>query len=63
LGYQLASLIAGWPTPLIATSLLATFHSGYAISIYIAACAIVGLSSAAFMPDYTGRDISTEYDD
>jgi metabolite-proton symporter len=63
LGYQLASLIAGGPAPLIATSLLATFHSGYAISIYIAACAIVGLSSAAFMPDYTGRDISTEYDD
>ena len=63
LGYQLASVIAGGPAPLIATALLATFHSGYAISIYIAACAIVGLSSAAFMPDYTGRDVSTEYDD
>ena len=63
LGYQLASVIAGGPAPLIATALLAKFHSGYAISIYIAACAAVGLSSAAFMPDYTGKDISMEYDD
>ena len=29
----------------------------------IAACAVVSLVSAAFMPDYTGRDISMEYDD
>jgi metabolite-proton symporter len=41
LGYQLASVIAGGPAPLIATALFATFHSGYAISIYIAACAVV----------------------
>src|SRR6201985_3803507 len=38
LGYQLASVIAGGPAPLIATALFASFHSGYAISIYIAAC-------------------------
>jgi MFS family permease len=63
LGYQLASVIAGGPAPLIATALLATYHSSYAISIYIAACAAVGLASAAFMPDYTGKDISMEYDD
>jgi MFS family permease len=63
LGYQLASVIAGGPAPIIATALLATFHSGYAVSIYIAACAVVSLVSAAFMPDYTGRDISMEYDD
>src|ERR1700730_9774211 len=62
LGYQLASVIAGGPAPLIATALFATYHSGYAISVYIAACAAVGLASAAFMPDYTGKDISMEYD-
>jgi MFS family permease len=62
LGYQLASVIAGGPAPLIATALLATYHSGYAVSIYIAACALVSLVSAAFMPDFTGRDISMEYD-
>jgi metabolite-proton symporter len=63
LGYQLASIIAGGPAPLIATALFAAYHSGYAIAIYIAACAVVSLISAAMMPDYTGRDISTEYDD
>jgi len=63
LGYQLASVIAGGPAPLIATALFAAYHSGYAISIYIAACALVSLVSAALMPDYTGQDISAEYDD
>jgi metabolite-proton symporter len=63
LGYQLASIIAGGPAPLIATALFASYHTGYAISIYIAACAVVSLVAAAMMPDYTGRDISYEYDD
>jgi metabolite-proton symporter len=63
LGYQLASVIAGGPAPLIATALFAAFQTGYAISIYIAFCAVVSLAAAAFMPDYTGKDISMEYDD
>ena len=32
------------------------------IAIYIAACAVVSLVSARMMPDYTGKDISAEYD-
>jgi metabolite-proton symporter len=62
LGYQLASIIAGGPAPLIATALFAAYHTGYAIAIYIAACAVVSLVSAALMPDYTGKDISAEYE-
>jgi MFS family permease len=62
LGYQLASIIAGGPSPLIATWLLATYHTGYAIAIFIAGCAVISLVAASFMPDYTGKDISTEYD-
>jgi metabolite-proton symporter len=62
LGYQLASIIAGGPAPLIATALFAAYHTGYAIAIYIAGCAVVSLVSAAMMPDYTGKDISAEYD-
>jgi hypothetical protein len=38
------------------------YHPGYAISIYIAVRTVVGLISAAFMPDYTGNAISMEYD-
>jgi MFS family permease len=63
LGYQLASVIAGGPAPLIATALFAAFNTGYAIAIYIAVCAVISLISAAMMPDYTGQDISMEYDD
>ena len=62
LGYQLASVIAGGPAPLIATALYATYQTGYAIAIYIAACAVVSLVSAGLMPDYTGQDISAEYE-
>jgi hypothetical protein len=62
LGYQLASVIAGGPAPLIATALFATYKSGFAISIYIAICAVISLVSAAMMPDYTGKDVSKEYD-
>jgi len=63
LGYQLASVIAGGPAPLIATALFAAYHSGYAIAVYIALCAVVSLVSAALMPDYTGKDIGMEYDE
>jgi len=62
LGYQLASVIAGGPAPLIATALFAAYHTGYAIAIYIALCAVISLISTAMMPDYTGKDISAEYD-
>jgi metabolite-proton symporter len=62
LGYQLASIIAGGPAPLIATALFAHYQTGYAIAIYIAACAVISAVAAAFMPDYTGQDISAEYD-
>ena len=62
LGYQLASIIAGGPAPLIATALIAEYHTGYAVAFYIAACAVISLISTAMMPDYTGQDISAEYD-
>jgi metabolite-proton symporter len=61
LGYQLASIIAGGPAPLIATWLYGTFHSSLAIAIYIAICAVITLAATALMTDYTGRDISGEY--
>jgi hypothetical protein len=63
LGYQLASIIAGGPAPIIATALFAAYHSGYAIAIFIAVYSVISLISAAFMPDYTGQDISMEYDE
>ncbi|MBV8736208.1 MAG: MHS family MFS transporter [Alphaproteobacteria bacterium] len=61
LGYQLASVIAGGPAPFIATALFAAFHSSLPIAIYIALCAVIGLVSTALLTDYTGKDISAEY--
>lgn len=60
LGYQLASIIAGGPAPIIATWLFAAFNTGYAIAVYIALCAVISLVATALMPDYTGKDISAE---
>jgi MFS family permease len=62
LGYQLASIIAGGPSPFIATALFATFHSSLPIAIYIAICAIIGLVSTALLTDYTNKEISAEYE-
>lgn len=63
LGYQLASVIAGGPAPLIATALFAYYHSGYAIAGYILVCALLSLIAASQMGDHTNKDISQEYDD
>jgi MFS family permease len=61
LGYQLASIIAGGPAPLIATWLYGTYHSSFPIAVYIAICAVITLIATALMTDYTGKDISGEY--
>ncbi|MGV2290113.1 MFS transporter [Trinickia sp. YCB016] len=63
LGYQLASVIAGGPAPLIATALFAYYHSGYAVACYVLACAVLSLISASMMGDHTNQDISREYDE
>jgi metabolite-proton symporter len=61
IGYQLASVIAGGPAPLIATALFASYHSWVAISVYITICSVISVVSAAMLTDYTGKDISAEY--
>jgi metabolite-proton symporter len=62
LGYQLASIIAGGPAPLIAAWLFSQTHSGYIIALYILACAVISIIATTFLKDYTGKDISAEYD-
>jgi MFS family permease len=61
LGYQLASVIAGGPAPLIAAALFAKYKSGYAIAAYILVCSIISLIATARLKDYTNKDISREY--
>ena len=57
LGYQLASIIAGGPAPLIAAWLFGTFQTPYAIAWYIAACAVLSIAATALMTDFTGKNI------
>ena len=56
LGYQLASLIAGGPAPLIAAALFASYHSGVPIAVFITLCAVISVVAAALLKDYTNQD-------
>src|SRR3989442_5917622 len=60
LGYQLSSLIAGGPAPLIASSLMSRYHSATPIALFIAGCAIITLLATAMLKDNTNKDISED---
>jgi MFS family permease len=71
LGYQLASVIAGGPAPLIATTLLVgpkflgigAYKTSLAIAIYILACAVISFIAVSMVKDRSKQDISVEYDE
>jgi len=63
IGYQLASVFAGGPAPLIATALYGAYKTGFAIAGYIALCCIISLIAAALMRERAKTDISIEYDE
>lgn len=58
LGYQLSSLIAGGPAPLIASFLLRRYRSATPIAIFILGCSLLTLVSTAMLQDKTNKDIS-----
>jgi MFS family permease len=60
LGYQLSSVIAGGPAPLVATWLLGTYRSGTAIAVFILFCAIVSLLATWRLTDYTNRELTAD---
>ncbi|HTH35796.1 MAG TPA: MFS transporter [Xanthobacteraceae bacterium] len=62
ISYQLASITAGGPAPLIATALFAAYKSSTPIAIYILITAIISIVATCFLKDYTGKDVSAEYD-
>jgi metabolite-proton symporter len=57
LGYQLASLIAGGPAPLLAAWMLPNF-GWQAISVYIIACVVLTLTAVILLPDRSKADLS-----
>jgi MFS family permease len=60
IGFQLASVFAGGPAPLIATGLLAATSSGYVIALYIFGCAIVSVTATAALPSSRSRDFARD---
>ncbi|MGI8415192.1 MAG: MFS transporter [Nakamurella sp.] len=60
LGYQLSSVIAGGPAALIATWLIHTFGTGYAVSIYILISALITIAACMAMKEYSGSDIAND---
>ena len=71
LGYQLASVIAGGPAPLIAATLFAgpkffgigAYKTSLAIAFYILVCAVISFIAAATVKERSKQDISVEYDE
>jgi len=59
LGYQLASVIAGGPAPLIAEAILGKTGSSTWISVYIIGCAVVSLIALVLLPKRRAADEST----
>jgi MFS family permease len=59
IGYQLASLIAGGPAPLLATWLLHDY-GWWAISATMVLAAILTLTATALLPDHSHTDIADE---
>ena len=61
LGYQLTSIIAGGPAPLIATALFAQYNTGYAVAFYLLACTVVSIIATLLIKDRTNTNIDDEY--
>ena len=60
LGYQLASVVAGGPAALVATYLIHTFGTGYAVSAYILVASLITLGACAALKDYSRSDIADD---
>jgi MFS family permease len=54
LGYQLASLTAGGPAPIVAVYLYRTFQTSTAIAVYVAVTALISLVSVWLLRDREG---------
>ena len=61
MGYQLASVVAGGPAPLLATYLLHTFNSTLPIALYIVFGAVVGTIATALLPEPQRATVEREF--
>jgi MFS family permease len=52
---QLGSVLPGGLAPLVAVALVARYHSGYAIAVFLALCGLVGIFAITRLKDYAGK--------
>ncbi|MFF5991175.1 MFS transporter [Prauserella flavalba] len=57
IGYQLASVVAGGPAPLIAALLVSTFASGYAVAAYMVLGALIAAFALRLMKDRSDQQL------
>ena len=55
LGYQLASITAGGPAPIVATLLFREYGTSMAIATYIAICSVISLVCVFLLPEGAGE--------
>jgi MFS family permease len=60
LAYQLTSVIGGGPAPLVATWLLATTGSAYAVAAVVVLWSVITLVAISFVTDHSGSDIDDD---
>ncbi len=60
LGYQLASITAGGPAPLVALWLFQRYQTSSAVAAYMSACAIVSLIALWLLPDRSSRELDAD---
>jgi MFS family permease len=60
LGYQLASITAGGPAPIVALWLFQRYHTSTAVAVYMAASAVVSLIALWLLPDRSARELDAD---
>ncbi|MDQ4085188.1 MAG: MHS family MFS transporter [Actinomycetota bacterium] len=60
IGYQMSSVFAGGPAPLVATVLMEEFGTAYAIAAFILFSCVVSLIAVILLPDRSRSDITDD---
>jgi metabolite-proton symporter len=60
LGYQLASITAGGPAPIVALWLFRRYHTSTAVAAYMAASAVVSLIALRLLPDRSSSELDAD---
>jgi len=63
LGYQLASITAGGPAPIIAVTLITVYHSYVPIAWYMIIMAIISFISVLFLREYASKAAARDVDE